>query len=59
MTVQINGPNGPVYRSRKKGEGHGQGLGIVRRIVDKYHGELQIESAQAVFTVEAILYLEE
>ena len=59
MTVQINGPNGPVYRSRKKGEGHGQGLGIVRRIVDKYHGELQIESAQTVFTVEAILYLEE
>lgn len=59
MTFQTAGPDGPIYRSRKKGEGHGLGLGIVRRIVDKYHGELQIESAEAIFTVEAILYLKE
>ncbi len=59
MTFQTAGPDGPIYRSRKKGEGHGLGLGIVRRIVDKYHGELQIESTEAIFTVEAILYLKE
>lgn len=59
MILQTVGSDGPIYRSRKKGEGHGLGLGIVRRIVDKYHGELQIESAKAIFTVEAILYLKE
>lgn len=58
-TVQTAGPDGPVYRSRKKGQDHGLGLGIVRRIVDKYHGELQIESEKEIFTVEAILYLKE
>ena len=58
-TVQTAGPDGPVYRSRKKGEDHGLGLGIVRRIVDKYHGELRIKSEKEIFTVEAILYLKE
>lgn len=49
----------PAYRSRKGGSGHGLGLGIVRRIVDKYHGELRIDGSGTIFTVEAILYLEE
>lgn len=52
------GPDGPVYRSRKSGPGHGLGLGIVRRMVDKYHGALQIDSAGTVFSVKAILYLD-
>ena len=59
VTLQTNGPEGPVYRSRKNGEGHGLGLSIVRRIVERYHGQLRIDSTGTVFTVETILYLEE
>ena len=56
VTLQAAGPDGPVYRSRKSGEGHGLGLSIVRHIVDKCHGELRIDSGKTRFTVEAILY---
>lgn len=59
MAVQTDGPEGPVYYSRKKGHGHGLGLSIVQSVINKYHGELQIESAGTIFTVEALLYLEE
>lgn len=49
--------NDSVYRSRKQGKGHGLGLPSVRRMVDKYHGELHIDSAERMFSVEAVLYL--
>ena len=58
ITRQAAGPDGPAYRSRKEGEGHGLGLGIVRRMVERYHGALQIDSTGTTFTVEVILYLD-
>ena len=58
ITRQTAGPDGPAYRSRKEGEGHGLGLGIVRRMVERYHGALQIDSTGTTFTVEVILYLD-
>ena len=58
--VQVTqGPQGPVYHSRKGGQGHGLGLGIVERVVEKYHGQLQIHSEGTTFEAEALLYLEE
>lgn len=59
MAVKTDGPEGLIYHSRKKGEGHGLGLSIVQSVINKYHGELQIESTGTIFTVEALLYLEE
>ena len=58
VVLQADGPDGPVYRSRKGEQGHGLGLSIVRRAVEKYHGELHIDSAGTAFSVEAVLYLE-
>lgn len=59
VTLQTDSPDGPIFRSRKTGQGHGLGLSIVQRVVEQYHGQLRIDSAETVFTVEAILYLEE
>ena len=58
VTLTEDGPGGLNYRSRKAGPGHGLGLGIVRRTVEKYHGQLKLDSAGTVFTAEAILYLD-
>lgn len=58
VTLQTEGPDGPIFRSRKAGADHGLGLSIVRRTVERYHGQLRIDSTGTVFTVEAILYLE-
>ena len=58
VTLQTQGRDGPVYRSRKGGANHGLGLSIVQRIVEQYHGQLRIDSTKSVFKVETILYLE-
>ena len=58
VTLQSQGPDGPVFRSRKKGEDHGLGLSIVQRVVEQYHGQLRITASGTVFTVETVLYLE-
>ena len=49
---------GGVYRSRKDESGHGLGLSIVRRTVEKYHGQLRLEDTGTLFTAEAVLYLD-
>lgn len=59
VLLRAAGPEVPAYRSRKTEEGHGLGLSIVRRAVDKYHGALWIDSAGTIFSVEVMLYLEE
>ena len=59
VTLRTEEPDGPVYRSRKGGPDHGLGLAIVRRIVNKCHGELHVDSTGTLFTVEAILYLDQ
>ena len=51
-------PDGPEYHSRKGGPEHGLGLSIVRSAVERYHGELRLDSAGTVFTAEVMLYLE-
>lgn len=47
------------YQSRKEGKGHGLGLQIVQKTVEKYHGQLRIDRGNTEFTVSAILYLNE
>ncbi len=58
VLLRASGPEGQAYRSRKAEAGHGLGLSIVRRAVDKYHGALCIDSAGTMFSVEVMLYLE-
>lgn len=57
IAIKAEDENGPVYRSRKSESGHGLGLEIVRRTVEEYHGQVQIDSSGGLFTVEALLYL--
>lgn len=52
------GEDGPIYHSRKKGSGHGLGLQIVKRTVEKYHGQLQLYNGSDQFVAEALLYLD-
>ncbi|MEG1863106.1 MAG: GHKL domain-containing protein [Oscillospiraceae bacterium] len=48
-----------IYQTIKTGEGHhGIGLSNVRRVVEKYNGEILFEDKDNVFTVSAMLALE-
>ena len=42
---------GGVYRSRKDESGHGLGLSIVRRTVEKYHGQLRLDPVLSILSV--------
>ena len=56
LSVDDNGPGMPQELAARifergvttKGDGHGTGLFLVRRIVDAFHGEIRVESAQGV-----------
>ncbi|NMF58577.1 ATP-binding protein [Pseudanabaena yagii] len=50
----------PFFTSKPRGEGSGLGLDIVRQIVQKHHGEIQVQSGSdgTVFTVMLPLPLE-
>ena len=58
MSVDDNGPGMPPELAEHvfergittKGEGHGTGLYLVHSIVEAYHGEVRVESAQGVGT---------
>lgn len=52
--------NGDVYVTTKKefNECHGIGLNNVKRIVEKYNGEISINSQENFFDVEIIMYIE-
>lgn len=46
------------YLTRKKGgELHGLGLSSVKQVVEKYQGQIQVDSADHIFKVGIILYL--
>ena len=46
------------YLTRKEGaESHGLGLSSVRQVVEKYQGQIHVDSADNLFKVGIILYL--
>ena len=49
--------NGQVYTTKKAQENHGYGLKSVRKVVEKYHGILEIYPKEGRFCVKVILYL--
>lgn len=46
-----------LLTTKKEKELHGLGLGSVENIVQKYHGEMEIEKEKNMFSVRVLLYL--
>ena len=46
-----------LLTTKKEKELHGLGLGSVENIVQKYHGEMEIEKENNTFSVRVLLYL--
>ena len=48
--------NGKYQTTKVNKEEHGIGLAHIKKIVDKYHGVLKIDTQQKVFDVHIILF---
>lgn len=46
-----------LLTTKKEKELHGLGLGSVENVVQKYHGEMEIEKEKNMFSVRVLLYL--
>lgn len=49
--------NGTLKTRKNNQEFHGIGLGIVKELVTKYHGTIDISTKENIFTADILLYL--
>lgn len=57
LETGLTGENNTFFTTKADKDKHGLGLKSVRKIVDAYHGEMEITTQEDLFTVKVILYI--
>ena len=50
---------GSLLSTKKESKGHGYGVSAIKRVVERYHGEILIEEENEQFVLTAIMNLGE